>query len=98
MHTSQYEEHLAHSAPCSSRWDGFDRGDDPNDPNAPKEQGEKIIGRMTNAANQRVVIVEEWDGLKTHHKVMIDDQCVFHEEDDRENAFISARWWMDVAA
>lgn len=23
----QYEEHLAHSAPCSSQWDGFDRGD-----------------------------------------------------------------------
>ena len=27
MFTNQYEEHLAHSAPCSSRWDGFDRGD-----------------------------------------------------------------------
>lgn len=27
MYTDQYEEHLAHSAPCSSRWDGFDRGD-----------------------------------------------------------------------
>lgn len=27
MYESQYEEHLAHSATCSSRWDGFDRGD-----------------------------------------------------------------------
>ena len=27
MHANQYEEHLAHSAPCASRWDGFDRGD-----------------------------------------------------------------------
>ena len=27
MFANQYEEHLAHSAPCSSRWDGFDRGD-----------------------------------------------------------------------
>lgn len=27
MHATQYEEHLAHSAPCASRWDGFDRGD-----------------------------------------------------------------------
>lgn len=28
----QYEEHLAHSAPCSSRWDGFDRGDTDDTP------------------------------------------------------------------
>lgn len=27
MFTNQYEEHLAHSAPCASRWDGLDRGD-----------------------------------------------------------------------
>lgn len=27
MSTNQYEEHLAHSEPCASRWDGFDRGD-----------------------------------------------------------------------
>ena len=27
MHANQYEEHLAHSAPCASRWDGLDRGD-----------------------------------------------------------------------
>lgn len=27
MWLNQYEEHLAHSAPCNSRWDGFDRGD-----------------------------------------------------------------------
>ena len=27
MYTDQYEEHLAHSAPCASRWDRFDRGD-----------------------------------------------------------------------
>lgn len=27
MPVDQYEEHLAHSAPCNSRWDGFDRGD-----------------------------------------------------------------------
>lgn len=27
MYTDQYEEHLAHSAPCTSRWDGWDCGD-----------------------------------------------------------------------
>lgn len=27
MPVDQYEEHLAHSAPCNSRFDGFDRGD-----------------------------------------------------------------------
>lgn len=24
---NQYYEHLSDSSPCSSRWDGFDRGD-----------------------------------------------------------------------
>jgi hypothetical protein len=27
MYSNQYEEHVAQSAPCNSRWDGFDRGD-----------------------------------------------------------------------
>lgn len=27
MFADQYEEHLADSSPCASRWDGFDRGD-----------------------------------------------------------------------
>ena len=27
MFADPYQEHLAHSAPCSSRFDGFDRGD-----------------------------------------------------------------------
>jgi hypothetical protein len=27
MYIDKYEEHLADSAPCASRWDGFDRGD-----------------------------------------------------------------------
>ena len=27
MYTDQYQEHIDHSAPCASRWDGFDRGD-----------------------------------------------------------------------
>lgn len=30
MPVDQYEEHLAHSAPCGSRWDGYDRGDADN--------------------------------------------------------------------
>lgn len=28
MWMSKFDEHLAHSAPCSSMFDGFDRGDD----------------------------------------------------------------------
>ena len=27
MFDDQYQEHLSQSAPCASRWDGFDRGD-----------------------------------------------------------------------
>lgn len=28
----KHQEHLDHSAHCSSRWDGFDRGDTGHDP------------------------------------------------------------------
>lgn len=91
MFANQYEEHLA-SQPDNSRWDGFDRGDIGRDEVA---SGERIIGRMTNGAGQRVVIVEEFAGDVTCHKVLVDGDCVFFEEDCRQRAITVARWWMD---
>ena len=47
MFNSQHEEHLAHSAPCASRFDGFDRGDSCDY----DEEGNRIVyGRPTYAS------------------------------------------------
>jgi len=89
-YANQYEEHLA-SQPDNSRWDGFDRGDLGRDEPV---CGETVIGRMTNGAGQRVVIVEEFAGDIECHKVLVDGDCVFFEEDARARAITVARWWM----
>lgn len=91
-YANQYEEHLAHSAPCASRWDGFDRGTNWADEDL---HGETVIGRMTNGAGQRVVIVEEYAGGDLFYKVLVDGNCVFFDEDCRPQAIRVARWWMD---
>lgn len=91
MFADQYEEHLAHSAPCSSRWDGFDRGD-----LGREEPGviETVIGRMTNKAGQRVVIICNTVEYSDFYSVLVDGECVFFEEDDRAGAVCVARQWM----
>lgn len=94
MYSTQYEEHLAHSAPCASRWDGFDRGTDWADEDLTPV--ERVIGRMTNEAGQRVVIREvvfaEGDA---EYSVYIDGARVFCDLDCRPQAIRVARWWMD---
>lgn len=93
MYANQYEEHLAHSASCNSRWDGFDRGDlDAVDCAA--DQGERVIGRMTNEAGKRVVIVEQYCDDFRNYQVHIDGKCVFDNSEDRTRAITVARWWM----
>jgi hypothetical protein len=91
MFTNQYEEHLA-SQPDNSRWDGFDHGDDDMSYDT---HGETVIGRMTSEAGLRVVIVEESAGDSLFHKVLINGNCVFFEENNRFRAVVVARWWMD---
>lgn len=93
MFTNQYEEHIAHSAPCNSRWDGFDRGDDARADE--RDQGVRCIGRMTNEAGQRVEIIEAFDSSDLWHSVLVDGRQVFFEEDNRARAITVARWWMD---
>lgn len=87
MFANEYEEHLA-SQPDESRWDGFDRG------TFEEIYGETIIGRMTNNAGQRVVIVEECADVDVFHRVEVDGSVVFFEEDARARAITVARWWM----
>ena len=90
MFTDQFEEHLA-SQPDESRWDGFDRGD------FKEIYGETVIGRMTNSAGQRVVIVEELANSDVFHRVEVDGNVVFFEEDARARAIGYARWLMNQA-
>jgi hypothetical protein len=92
MFSSQYEEHLAHSAPCSSRWDGFDRGDRRHD-DCPADQGQRVIGRMTSGGGYRVVVTELWCDEFRAYEVAIDGDRV-HYTEDREQAITVARWWM----
>lgn len=91
MFENQYEEHLA-SQPDNSRWDGFDRGLDAID--YPADQGERIIGRMTNGAGQRVVIVEQYCDDDRNYQVFVGANCVFDNSEDRARAITVARWWM----
>ena len=88
---NHYEEHLAHSAPCNSRWDGFDRGDSGHDVDSPDE---RCIGRMTSEAGQRVSIYEINFGTDHEYSVYVDGARVFCELDCRHQAIQVARWWL----
>jgi len=89
MFATKYEEHLAHSAPCSSRWDGFDRGDDCQE----KDQGSRVIGRMTSGGGYRVEITELWDGDWSGYEVHVDGKRVLFSS-YKDEAITVARWWM----
>lgn len=91
MYSNQYEEHLAHSAPCNSRWDGFDRGDDAL--NYEPDQGVKCIGRMTSEAGYKVEIFHFWFDCDEDFEVHVNGGRV-HVTEDRANAITVARWWM----
>jgi hypothetical protein len=90
MFANQYEEHLA-SKPDNSRWDGFCLGDIGNDD---VDQGSNVIGRMTSGGGYRVEITEFWSGDWTFFEVTIDGRRV-HSTEDRANAIVVARWWMN---
>ena len=90
MFSSQYEEHLAHSAPCASRWDGFDRGDIGNHEEC--DQGSRVIGRMSSSRG-RVEVVELWSDDLTQYEVTVDGNRV-HSTDDRAQALTVGRWWV----
>lgn len=96
MYASQYEEHLD-SQPDNSRWDGFDRGEFVLDKfDAPVDQGQRVIGRMTNGAGQRVVIVEFWCDDDMAYEVQVSGSVVYSDflDGDRARAITVARWWM----
>jgi len=92
MFANQYEEHIAHSASCNSRYDGFDRGT----VWANEETITEIcIGRMTNEKGQKVSIMEADYGYDKAFTVYVDGNCVFVDFDCRSQAISVARWWMN---
>lgn len=93
MYANQYEEHMAHSAPCSSRWDGFDRGD-----TGILRTTHTCIGRMTNPTGQRVAIThvvteDGWGDSFGEYVVTVSGKVVFTSE-DHDKAIRAAKWWM----
>lgn len=93
MYANQLEEHIAHSAPCASRWDGFDRGtvwaDEP-------QQETKCIGRMTSEAGYRVQIMETTcDDGAAYYEVHVNGKPMFDGWNCKSRAIQVARWWMD---
>lgn len=88
----QEEVDFANSYNPADKFAGFDRGDDARDDE--RDQGTRCIGRMTNGADQRVAIIEDFDGDCLWHSVTIDGRRVFFEEDNRQRAILVARWWM----
>jgi hypothetical protein len=86
-----YQEHLNHSAPCNSRFDGFDRGDIGQEED--RDQGTKCIGRMTSGGGYRVEIFHLWSDGDDFFEVYVDKKRV-HFTEERDNAIVVARWWM----
>ena len=87
---NQYQEHLQDSQPDNSRWDGFCRGDT----DFTDDSGSKVIGRMTSGGGYKVEIVECWSGYYNDFDVLVDGKRV-HNTEDRGNAVVVARWWMN---
>lgn len=91
MYLNQYQEHLAHSWPCNSRFDGFCRGDVGNDE---PDTGSRVIGRMTSAGGYRVTLTEFWSEFDSCFEVHVNAKSV-HFTHDHAEALAVARWYMD---
>lgn len=94
MNAAHHQEHLDHSAPCASRWDGFDCGDLGRTDFGTCDLRTRVIGRMTSEAGLRVVITEESCDDIDLHFVTVDGARVTSLLDDRAAAVTVARWWM----
>lgn len=81
----------------ADKFAGFDRGDAGRNPAEDVDQGERVIGRMTNEAGQRVVIRELWCEELRAYEVYVDGDRVYSdfEDADRARAITVGRWWMD---
>lgn len=86
---NQYTEHLAHSAPCNSQYDGYEH----NDNYDLMTIGKQVIGRMTNHSGNRVEIIECWCDNEYDYEVRVNKRIV-HMTINRNNALTVAKQWM----
>ena len=89
MNANQYEEHLAHSAPCSSRWDGFCRGDV-----FETESGTTVVGRMRSPVFGKVEIVCFWQDYDESFAVLVNGKQVSPLFDTKAEAAEVGHWWL----
>ena len=90
----KYEEHVRDSAPCSSRFDGYCRGD--VDADLLPVGRSKTIGRMTSVNVEKVEVIETIDVngiLSDFYDVMVDGTLAWSCE-DRAEALEVGRWWL----
>jgi len=86
---TQYDEHIRDSAPCSSRWDGYDRGDLGREIS---DQGTRVVGRMTATQGYKVEIVECWNDYDCIYQILVAGMLVQTAEDYPEAVIVARRW------
>lgn len=94
--TQQIEnEDFERSYNPQDRFEGFDRGDAGRIEDD-VDCGERIIGRLTSEAGQRIVVRELWHDDLIAYEVLVDGSCVYSdfEAADRERALTVGRWWL----
>jgi hypothetical protein len=84
---NQYDEHIRDSAPCTSRFDGFDCGD-----LGVSDQGTRVVGRMTATQGYKVEIVECWNDYDCIFQVLVAGMLVQTAEDYPEAVIVARRW------
>jgi hypothetical protein len=90
MNMTQYEEHIRDSAPCTSRFDGYDRGDLGREEIL--DQGTRVVGRMTATQGYKVEIIECWNGDFSMHQILVAGMVVQTAEDYPEAVIVARRW------
>jgi hypothetical protein len=84
---NQYDEHIRDSAPCTSRFDGFDCGD-----LEVSDQGTRVVGRMTATQGYKVEIVECWSDYDSIYQILVAGMVVQTAEDYPEAVIVARRW------
>ena len=90
QHIAAAAEHIRDSAPCTSRFDGFDCGDLGREENL--DQGARVVGRMTPSQGYKVEIIELWSGDFSAHQVVVAGTLVYTADDLPEAVIVARRW------
>lgn len=100
MSFAQYQEEVdfANNYNPADKFAGFDRGDAGRADFDAADVGQRVVGRLTNDAGQRVEIIEDYCDDLSLYFVRVDGDCVTCLLDNRAEAVTVARWWMNGCA